>query len=573
MAAPLVLAVRTDLGDDLVHSILDTLFDNIHELLLVHTAAQEIRFQDAYSASLPADVAWHPGAQSFWEEEQQKLLITTGAITGLYYDLGKTIELLLQQSGIPARAIHTEGSVKNAFLLRDPRWKTLAFMQYDTALAAYLGSAGAVYGQGYARELQLADSRGNSLRVEGMRRIATFQEETVHFLIRTEKLAGEFTDRNPKLEALRGLRVSLGPRDSGTRLLARAILLHHGLSSDSIEEVHLSGPEMVAQLSEGDIDAAVMVESVPSQVLLTALEDDGVRLLSVDRGRLAKIISGAALTVTKIEPGTYGCQPPGAPAVDTVATRAVLVTTENIELDVSKITRVLFQGAAFMGAKDGGSSMAVELPSLPLHTQAVGYYQENGYLPEPPREIEEMRDWLEVVAAVLAILAITLGAYEGVLKLRRDRVGNEIGRRIFSISVSGNQTRSVVRLMAIRSEIDERVKKRWWSSAEMDKSRWRMLNDLIEDRVKEAKDTLTRSLLSEIRAAKADENVGEQEELRRLSALAEKAWNCLEQGELDESHHSLLLKVIQEHPSSYAAEADGGPPSDGKLKATPAKAG
>ena len=154
LAAPLVLAVRTDLDDGLVHSILDTLFDNIHELLLVHTGAQEISFQDAYSIRLPAAVAWHPGAERFWDEEQQKLLITTGAITGLYYDVGKTIELLLQQSGIPARAIHTEGSVKNALLLRDPRWKTLAFMQYDTALAAYLGSAGPVYGQGFTRELQ-----------------------------------------------------------------------------------------------------------------------------------------------------------------------------------------------------------------------------------------------------------------------------------------------------------------------------------------------------------------------------------------------------------------------------------
>ena len=126
--------------------------------------------------------------------------------------------------------------------------------------------------------------------------------------------------------------------------------------------------------------------------------------------------------------------------------------------------------------------------------------------------------------------------------------------------------------MAIRSEIDERVKKRWWSWEEMDKSRWRMLNDLIEDRVKEAKDTLTRSLLTEIRAAKADQTVGEQELLHRLSDLADKTWNRLEQGELDETHHSLLLKVIQDHPGSYAKEVDDGPASEGNQKSTSAKA-
>ena len=217
--------------------------------------------------------------------------------------------------------------------------------------------------------------------------------------------------------------------------------------------------------------------------------------------------------------------------------------------------------------------MAIGLPSLPLHPQAVEYYQQNGYLPEPPKEIAQMRDWLEAAAAVLAIFAITFGACNGILKFRRDRTGNEIGRRIFGISVSGNQTRPVAQLMAIRSDFDERVKKRWWSGGEMDKSRWRTLNDLIEDRVKEAKDTLTRSLLSEIRAAKADQTVGEQERRNRLSALAEKTWNCLEQGELDETHHSLLLKLIQEAPGSYTAEVDGGPASEGKQKAASATEG
>ena len=126
--------------------------------------------------------------------------------------------------------------------------------------------------------------------------------------------------------------------------------------------------------------------------------------------------------------------------------------------------------------------------------------------------------------------------------------------------------------MAIRSEIDERVKQRWWSSGEMDKSRWRMLNDLIEDRVREAKETLTRSLLSEIRAAKTDQTVGEQEHMRRLSALAVKSWDRLEQGELDDTHHSLLLKLIEEAPSSYTAGVDGGPASEGKQKVASAKA-
>ena len=90
--------------------------------------------------------------------------------------------------------------------------------------------------------------------------------------------------------------------------------------------------------------------------------------------------------------------------------------------------------------------------------------------------------------------------------------------------------------------------------------------------VREAKETLTRSLLSEIRAAKTDQTVGEQEHMRRLSALAVKSWDRLEQGELDDTHHSLLLKLIEEAPSSYTAGVDGGPASEGKQKVASAKA-
>ena len=39
-----------------------------------------------------------------------------------------------------------------------------------------------------------------------------------------------------------------------------------------------------------------------------------------------------------------------------------------------------------------------------------------------------MRNWLEAGAAIFAILAITFAGFQGLLKLRRDRVGNEIGR-------------------------------------------------------------------------------------------------------------------------------------------------
>ncbi len=157
-----------------------------------------------------------------------------------------------------------------------------------------------------------------------------------------------------------------------------------------------------------------------------------------------------------------------------------------------------------------------------------------------------MAVWLQAGAALLMIFAILIAACEGVLKVRRDRSSNEIGRRIFQIRVSAEE--SVARLMAIQKEIDERIRKRWWKTAEIDKTRWGRLNELIQNRVKEAKDMRTRALLSEIRAAKHEQGVDEETRQEHLSKLAERAWSCLEHGELGETDHSLLLKVIDENP-------------------------
>ena len=103
LGVQVILASRKDLDDDLVSLILGALFDHIKDLLLVHAAAQDIRFQEASVPKLPPGVRLHPGAARFWKHEKTKLLVATGSLTGIYYDKGKIIETLLRQNGIPAR--------------------------------------------------------------------------------------------------------------------------------------------------------------------------------------------------------------------------------------------------------------------------------------------------------------------------------------------------------------------------------------------------------------------------------------------------------------------------------------
>ena len=550
LGTQVILASRKDLDGDLVLLVLDAVFDHIKDLLLVHAAAQNIRFQDASMAKLPSGVKLHPAAARFWKQEKTKLLVATGALTGSYYDRGKVIETLLEHNGIPARAIHTDGSVENATLLQDPAWPAIAIMQYDTALAVYLGRSGPVF----KKEIEIKGRNGKPMRLDGLRRILAFPEEKAHILIRQSKLSDR-ANVHPTVEVLKGLRVCLGPEKSGTRILAQAILMHHDVPLDSVEEVFLSVPEMVHQLHGGEIDAGVFVGGVPSQALQTVLADDQFRLLSIDRRKMAKML-GPALRVSEISRGRYGCQPEGEPAVETIATRSVLVTREDLpRFDVGEITRVLFEGEGFLGIEGGAKTMALDLPSLPLHPAAVGYYREAGYLPKPT-EI----DWPQATYNSLAILVILLGGFQGLRKLRWDRIHNEVGRRIFEISVASSEPYSVKKLMEIRSEIGERVRKRWWQPGEVDKSRWRISEGLLENRMRNAKENLTRALLSEIRALRNQGGPDAPQRRQLYATLEERSWKHLENGELDEPQHSLLLKVIRESPGSSSAKsaaADG----------------
>ena len=179
VGAEALLLCRNDLDDDLVFLIENALFDNIGNLLLAHSRAQDIRLEKAFD-NLPQIVSLHQGAKKFMEIEQANLLIATGTFNGKYHDLGKRIQMLLEQRGICTRVIHTDGSLENITLLTQR--PTLAIIQYDVALASYWGAPELFY-----KDVSIKDDI-NISEVKGMRRIAAFHPEKVHILMRRDKL-------------------------------------------------------------------------------------------------------------------------------------------------------------------------------------------------------------------------------------------------------------------------------------------------------------------------------------------------------------------------------------------------
>ena len=560
MGVPVFLVSRTDLPEDLVFLILEGLFDNIADLLLAHTAAQDIKLTRAFE--VPEEFLLHPGARKFQEKERDTLLIATSTITGKYYRLGRTIHLLLKQHGIRARAIQTDGSLENADLLR--KGLTIAIMQYDAALASRFGKPRFVYNVDLPDEVNIPS-------VPNIRLIAVLHQEQAHVIIHRDKLARieeNLNEGTPKSEQQRittlsdlavalkelspreeRLRVCLGSEQSGTQVVARVILKLHGIDSTLITPSFLSVPNMVSRLHSGEIDAGFFVGYVPTEAIQAPLNDDRFKILSLGPKERAQMM-GTVFEASTIAPGTYLSQKEDEAAIQTIATRAVLVTTEDLPRDVEKITKAILEGVVSLNVKGGAKVLAQELPSLPMHPDAKRYYQKMGYLPSKPPLQDRVFAWfgylLNNTWKFLASIVILVSGYQGLMKLRRDRNSNEVGRRLFAVDVEASEPYSVSKLTEMRREIRERVRRRWWQRGEIDKSRWFTLEGLVNTGIKEAKENLARAIVTQIRTI-AVESGSKSEKMRdRYAALRERVWKHLENGELDAAQHAHLMTVIEE---------------------------
>ncbi|UCF81502.1 MAG: TAXI family TRAP transporter solute-binding subunit [Acidobacteriota bacterium] len=562
MSADVFLVARNDLPRDIGFIIVKALFDNIADLLLAHPKAQDVKLTEAFD--VPEGLPFHAGAAKFRKTEEGSLLIATGAIEGKNYRLGKMMQALLAERGIPARVTHSDGSLENAMLLS--KRPSIAIMQYDAALASRFGKPRFVY------NLDLDELSVPT--VSNIQRLAVLHDAKVQMFIRREKLAlleeslnqglppskrtaittlgevatalGKLPPGEPKL------RVCLGPVNSATQMVARVVLKHHGVHSDSITPLFLSVPNMVARLHSEEIDVGFFVSYVPCLAIRTILNDDSIKLLSMAPKEQA-LMSGTVFTMSTIEPGTYACQREDEPAIQTLSIHEVLATTEDLPFDVKAITRAIFEGEAFLNIAGGADALALDLASLPLHPDAKEYYQEAGHLPAT-FVWHQPFEWIHATWRLLATLVIVVAGCAGVIKLKRNRTATEIGRKILAISPGVTESDSVEKLLVIRDEIQERVRRRWWHLGELDNSHWRYLHGLIDDRVNEAKKILTRALVSEIRRYGKDGAMDGAVRQARHDSLMQRIWAFFESGELEAAQHDLLLKMLQDHAPQDSVE-------------------
>lgn len=292
---------------------------------------------------------------------QSDIVILTGSTSGVYYPLGNALSNIFIKSIPSARSSVqvTQGSVENLRLLEAGDGE-LAFSLGDTVSAAWKGNAEAGF------KAPLAKLRG----------VAAIYRN--HIQLVASEASGAQTAAD-----LKGKRVSVGPKQSGTELNARAIFAAAGMTyADFARTDYLPFGQSAKLIEKGDLDATLQSAGLGVASIRHLSTTVSVRLLAIPKETVSKIGDPAYLP-SVIPARTYEGQPE---EVETAAVVNFLVTREGLSADiVYAMTKAIFgnlgqlaqthPAAREISVKDATTGMP-----LPLHPGAQRYYREIGVL-------------------------------------------------------------------------------------------------------------------------------------------------------------------------------------------------
>jgi TRAP transporter TAXI family solute receptor len=180
----------------------------------------------------------------------KRVVIATGMEEGAYYAYGKRYSEILARDGITLEVLSTAGSVENIKLLEaETGGVDVAFLQGGT---------------------------GSLATSEELVSLGSLYLEPLWFFCRTHLSVDQISD-------LKGKRIAVGGKGSGTRVLSMQLLELNGLTSAPNLLVSEGGNKAAKMLLEGRVDAAFFVTSHRSSVVKMLLESKKVRLMNLDR--------------------------------------------------------------------------------------------------------------------------------------------------------------------------------------------------------------------------------------------------------------------------------------------------
>ncbi|MFC4007349.1 TAXI family TRAP transporter solute-binding subunit [Nonomuraea purpurea] len=288
-----------------------------------------------------------------------RLSIATGGTTGVYYVYGGGLAKQLSAS-IPntqATASVTSASVENIKLLAGGK-ADIGFSQADTAADAVNG-------------------KDTFTAKQPIKAIARIYDNYSHVVVAPGVNASKLAD-------FKGKRVSLGPANSGTQVVARRMLQAAGVNPDAdITKQQLSINEAVQAAKDGTIDAFFWVGGLPTA---------GITDLATSKPDMKMLDTSDVLPTMQ---STYGQQYVGLDidlaadyklkgTIKTVGIANVLLVPDKMSDQLAyDITKTLFEKKAELTAvhpeaKKLEVKLGQQVAPVALHPGAARYYQEKG---------------------------------------------------------------------------------------------------------------------------------------------------------------------------------------------------
>ncbi|MBY0429631.1 MAG: TAXI family TRAP transporter solute-binding subunit [Rhodospirillales bacterium] len=262
--------------------------------------------------------------------------------------------------GLIAVAQSTQGALANVEALSQGRLDA-ALAQADIAYWAYHG--GGVF------EARPA--------IDTLRSIATLYTDSVHLVTRRESGIRNVRD-------LRGKRVSLGEKGSGTPAGAGLILKAFGLKDDDIKAENLRPAVAAEALSAGRIDALFLVDAPPVPAIAELARDKDLILVPIVGPEVDKLMATYPF-VRKgaIAAGTY--QSHGA-ETPTIEMAVMLLVPAQLDRDLAyAVTKALWHPSTQKLLREGqprGEMIRLDATAdklgIPLHPGAEAYYFDAG---------------------------------------------------------------------------------------------------------------------------------------------------------------------------------------------------
>ncbi|MGF1476506.1 MAG: TAXI family TRAP transporter solute-binding subunit [Geminicoccaceae bacterium] len=296
--------------------------------------------------------------------------IGTGGVAGTYYPIGGLVAEVISSPpgarscarggscGVPgliAAAVASEGSIDNVEALGMGTVES-CFAQADVVYWAH-------YGENMFNDRE---------PMKDLRALASLYPEVLHIVVLKPDEIETITD-------LKGKRVALGSRGSGTLAQARAILEAHGVPEDAMDPIYSSSSQALQMMREGELDAFCLIAGYPTRAVEEAVGQLGAGLLSLDPDQINMLAHSVGFfTASTIPAGTYQ----GVGSVDSISIMAQWVTTSRMDNDlIEAIVEALWHpnSRAYL---DSGHPQAAEITletaldglAVPLHEGAKRFY-------------------------------------------------------------------------------------------------------------------------------------------------------------------------------------------------------